>query len=159
MKGNSEQKAADMECVERRRFQPHGLKINSRREKVDGIPDTPLFENPVETCEDGHRDTTGQAALNAGRDGIRFEWKQSPGKIRCEVQPCHLWALSRDRSVFLNHGHLDVFFVWQNIAEPSHASNDHQYRPQQTDGSAGYKTGEQQRDPKSENDRPSRRRG
>jgi len=39
-----------------------------------------------------------------------------------------------------------MFFVGQDVAKPSNASCDDQYRPEQADGGARYKTGKQQRD-------------
>ena len=159
MKHDSEQEAANVESVERRRLQSYGLGINGCREKVDGIPDTPLLKNSVQTCEDRHCDTAGQPALNAGRNRIGFEWKQCSWKIRSKREPRHLPTLSRNGSVFLNHWHFNMFFVRQDISKPSNASGDDQYDPQQADGSARNKAGKQQRDTKSKDDWPSRRCG
>jgi hypothetical protein len=49
-----------------------------------------------------------------------------------------------------------MFFVRQNIAEPSNASGNDQDRTEQADGSTSDKAGKQQGDAKSEDDRPRR---
>ena len=80
MNENSHGEAAQMELVERCRPDFEGLSVARGCKQVDRIPNAPLLEKAVKTCEQRHGHAAGQPTFNSCRHWIGFERQQGRGR-------------------------------------------------------------------------------
>ena len=158
-RSNEMDQGSNEEAIEMKRFQcawgkRHGLSVDGGGKQVDGIPDTSLLDDAVETGKHGHGHGASESTLHAGRDGIGLERKKCARKFGSDLQASNRRARGGDRNGFLDDRNLDVLLVWKNIEEPTDTTRNDKDCAKKEDRKAGGKAGEQQRDAKGESDGP-----
>ena len=128
MDGGSNEKAIEMKRIQRAWDKHHGLGVDSGGEQVDGIPDTSLLDDAVETGKHGHGDGASESTLDASRDWIRLKRKKRARKFGSNLQASNSRARGGDRDGFLDDGNFNVLFVRKNIEEPSDTTHNEKDR-------------------------------
>src|SRR5580700_5123093 len=148
-----------MERCERSRPELEGLSVDRSRKQIDRIPDAPLLEKTVEAGQNRHGHGASEPSLDARRDSIRFERKQSAWKVWRYGQPFHFAASGGHYDCF--HPYFDplFFLLRENVPEPSDAPSQEQNRPKNADREAGDKASQEQCDTEGKSDGPSGGRG
>jgi hypothetical protein len=130
------------------------LGVDSGGEQVDGIPDTSLLDDAVETGEHGHGDGPSESTLDASRDWIRLKRKKRARKFGSNLEASNSRARGGDRDGFLGDGDFNVLFVRKNIKEPADTTHNEKNRSEDQNGETGDEAGKKERDAKGESDGP-----
>src|SRR5580700_3167711 len=112
-----------MERCERSRPELEGLSVDRSRKQIDRIPDAPLLEKTVEAGQNRHGHGASEPTLDARRDRIRFERKQSAWKVWRYGQPFHFAASGGDHDCFHPYFNRLFFLLRENVSEPPEASS------------------------------------
>jgi len=154
MDGGSNEKAIEMKRIQRAWDKHHGLGVDSGGEQVDGIPDTSLLDDAVETGKHGHGDGPSESTLDASRDWIRLKRKKRARKFGSNLEASNSRARGGDRDGFLGDGDFNVLFVRKNIKEPADTTHNEKNRSEDQNGETGDEAGKKERDAKGESDGP-----
>jgi hypothetical protein len=130
------------------------LGVDSGGEQVDGIPDTSLLNDAVETGKHGHGDGPSESTLDASRDWIRLKRKKRARKFGSNLEASDSRARAGDCVGFLGEGDFNVPFVRKNIKEPADTTHNEKNRSEDQNGETSDETGKKERDAKGESDGP-----
>src|SRR5262249_15862182 len=102
----------------------HGLRVNHRCEKIDGIPDAADFQQTVATGQRRHRDAAGPSASHSRGDRIRVDGKPSADLLGCDRKTIDGATFGSYLAIIDSDGHFFLVIAWNDLAEPAHASGE-----------------------------------
>jgi len=114
-----------------------GLGIARRGQQVDRIPDAPLLDEAVKTCERRHGHAAREASFDSCGHWIGFERQQRPRKLRRDRQAFNRAPRGRDRSRALRYCQLLLLLVREDIPEPANAARNKENPAENADRNAG----------------------